>query len=199
MKKYEWIFIDFDGTLVDSLDSLYNVYLNFLKKYGFDGTKKEFEKLNGPTLKEIVSYFKKQYKIVGTESELLKTYEHEIELSYSNNVKPIPGREELLNFFKKNGFNIALVTSCSKKIISSFLSNNNWTSFFDLIIHGELVSKSKPDPEIYNLALTESKSNQDAILVLEDSENGYISAKKAGLDCVIINNKSQQEIFSLFQ
>ena len=70
---------------------------------------------------------------------------------------------------------------------------------FDLIIHGELVSKSKPDPEIYNLALTESKSNRDSILVLEDSQNGYISAKKAGLDCVIINNKSQQEIFSLFQ
>ena len=199
MKKYEWIFFDLDGTLADSLDSLYNVYLNFLKKYGFKGNKKEFEKLNGPTLREIILYFKKHYEISVSETQLLKTYENEIEYAYSNYVKPIPGSEELLSFFKKNGFKIALVTSCSIKIVFSFLSHNNWVSFFDLVIYGELVTKSKPDPEIYLLTLTESKSNQDAILVLEDSQNGYISAKKAGLDCVLIKNKSQQEIFSLFQ
>ena len=60
------------------------------------------------------------------------------------------------------------------------------------------MTHSKPDPEIYNLALTEAKCVRNKILVLEDSKNGYMSAKKAGLDCVLINNKSQQEIFSLF-
>ncbi|AFS80023.1 phosphoglycolate phosphatase [Candidatus Nitrosopumilus koreensis AR1] len=199
MKKYEWIFIDFDGTLVDSLNSLYNVYLNFLKKFNIVGNKNEFTKLNGPTLTEIVSYFKKRYNINENESELLKTYEHEIELSYSQNVKPIPGREILLDFFRKNGYNVALVTSCSQKIILSYLNDHNWNSFFDVIIYGDLVTHSKPDPEIYNLALTKAKCDREKILVLEDSENGYISAKKAGLNCIVVHNKSQQEIFSLFQ
>ena len=199
MKKYEWVFFDLDGTLADSLDSLYNVYLNFLKKYGFKGNKEEFEKLNGPALIEIISYFKKKYNISESEPALLKAYEKDMEYAYSNYVKPISGREELLEFFKRRGVKMALVTSCSKKMATSFLSRNNWTTFFDLVIHGELVTKSKPDPEIYNLALTASKSDTEVILVFEDSQNGRISAKNAGLECIMVNNKSQQEIFSLLQ
>ena len=52
MNKFKCIVFDLDGTLVDSTSHLFNVYKQFLKKYGHIGTKKDFEKLNGPKLKK---------------------------------------------------------------------------------------------------------------------------------------------------
>ncbi len=70
--------------------------------------------------------------------------------------------------------------------------------FFNIIISGDDVKNSKPNPEIYNLCLSKTKSKKDKILVLEDSKNGYESAVAAGLDCKIIKNKTEKEISSLF-
>ena len=50
--KIDWIFFDLDGTLADSLPAMYQVYLNYLTDFGQNGSKEEFEELNGPSLVE---------------------------------------------------------------------------------------------------------------------------------------------------
>ena len=61
MNNIRWIFFDLDGTLVNNISLMYTAYLNFLSEYGFSGNKKEFAKLNGPSLKEIIVILKKNY------------------------------------------------------------------------------------------------------------------------------------------
>jgi HAD superfamily hydrolase (TIGR01509 family) len=56
---------------------------------------------------------------------------------------------------------------------------------FDAILAGDVVSKKKPDPEIYNLAKTRLDITGDQAVVIEDSRNGLLAAKKAGFPCVI--------------
>ena len=63
MNKIDWLFLDFDGTLVDNLDLMYKIYINFLKRFGKEGNKDEFDKLNGPNLNEIVDYLEKKYNL----------------------------------------------------------------------------------------------------------------------------------------
>ena len=41
-RRFQWIFFDFDGTLVGSIPAMYQIYLKFLKKFGKIGTKNEF-------------------------------------------------------------------------------------------------------------------------------------------------------------
>ena len=198
MKKYEWIFLDLDGTLADSINILYDKYIQFLKEFGFVGTKDEFNILNGPSLKEIISILKKKYNLLGTELTLLKNYENKIESAYKNSITLIPTRFELLFFLKDQGIKLALVTSLSKKLTMIFLIKNNLEIFFDVIISGDDVKKSKPHPEIYTLCLLKTQSNKNTTLVLEDSKNGYDSAIASGLKCEIIKNKTPKEISSLF-
>jgi HAD superfamily hydrolase (TIGR01509 family) len=198
MKRYDWIFFDLDGTLADSIGKLYDVYIKFLKEFGIDGNKKEFEILNGPSLNEIILILKKKYHLPKTKIDLLDIYEKKLEFTYENSISLIPKRFELLCFLKNNNYNLALVTSLSQKIVLSFLSKNNLKHFFNIIISGDDVKNSKPNPEIYNLCLSKTKSKKDKILVLEDSKNGYESAVAAGLDCKIIKNKTEKEISSLF-
>jgi len=53
------------------------------------------------------------------------------------------------------------------------------------ILAGDVVSRKKPDPEIYNLAAERLSLTPEACLVVEDSRNGLLSAKRAGMKCLV--------------
>ena len=56
---------------------------------------------------------------------------------------------------------------------------------FKAILAGDVVSKKKPDPEIYNLAKKQLGLKGNECLVVEDSRNGLLAAKAAGMHCII--------------
>ena len=58
--------------------------------------------------------------------------------------------------------------------------------FFDLVLGGDRVERSKPDPEIYRTACDRLNVRPDDCLVLEDSRNGLLSAYRAGCRPVMI-------------
>ena len=56
---------------------------------------------------------------------------------------------------------------------------------FSAILAGDVVSRKKPDPEIYNLAKERLGLDLAECMVVEDSRNGLIAAKGAGMKCVV--------------
>lgn len=70
-------------------------------------------------------------------------------------------------------------------------------SRFAAILAGDVVSKKKPDPAIYNLALDRLGLRPQECVVVEDSRNGLLAAKSAGMICVITTNGyTENEDFS---
>jgi HAD superfamily hydrolase (TIGR01509 family) len=68
---------------------------------------------------------------------------------------------------------------------------------FNAILAGDVVSKKKPDPEIYNLALKRLGLKPDECVVVEDSRNGLLAAKAAGMNCIVTTNGyTENEDFS---
>jgi HAD superfamily hydrolase (TIGR01509 family) len=59
---------------------------------------------------------------------------------------------------------------------------------FKAILAGDVVSKKKPDPEIYLFALKKLQIPPEECVVVEDSRNGLCAAKSAGMKCVITTN-----------
>jgi beta-phosphoglucomutase-like phosphatase (HAD superfamily) len=59
---------------------------------------------------------------------------------------------------------------------------------FNFILAGDVVSKKKPDPAIYNLALEKSGLKPEECVVIEDSRNGVLAAKAAGMHVVATTN-----------
>ena len=59
---------------------------------------------------------------------------------------------------------------------------------FSTILAGDVVSRKKPDPEIYNLACERLKVGPRECLVVEDSRNGLLAARAAGMHCLITTN-----------
>lgn len=59
---------------------------------------------------------------------------------------------------------------------------------FAAILAGDVVSKKKPDPEIYNLVLQQLRLDPSQCIVIEDSRNGLLAAKAAGMHCLVTTN-----------
>lgn len=64
---------------------------------------------------------------------------------------------------------------------------------FSAILAGDVVSKKKPDPEIYNLASERLSLEPSKCVVIEDNRNGLLAAKAAGMYCVITTNGYTKE------
>lgn len=59
---------------------------------------------------------------------------------------------------------------------------------FGAILAGDVVSRKKPDPEIYNLARERLSLDAAQCVVVEDSRNGLLAAKGADMNCIVTTN-----------
>lgn len=60
---------------------------------------------------------------------------------------------------------------------------------FNAILAGDVVSRKKPDPEIYALVSERLGRRGEECVVVEDSRNGLLAAKGAGMRCVVTTNR----------
>ncbi len=103
-----------------------------------------------------------------------------------------PGVKRLVDEAIADGVALAVCSTSSQRaveLIVEKLFGEERQSKFALLLAGDIVSKKKPDPEIYNLARERLRVRADRCLVIEDSRNGLLAAKAAGLHCVITTSR----------
>lgn len=172
------LIFDFDGVIVDSLSALYEIYLSFLASYGIKGSREEFDKLNGPSLKEIVRYFRKHYSLQDSIDVLHAKYLTLLEDIYEK-VTLNPGVIETLQTLKELGITCIMATSSKRAPVEKLLERYDIRDYFVHLITGDDVTHAKPDPEIYIKA--EALLGDLLPIVVEDSQNGLDAANSAEL------------------
>lgn len=96
------------------------------------------------------------------------------------------GTREILEFLKKNGAKIAIASSSRVGMVEDNLKNTGLTGFFDKIVGGNLVTHSKPDPEIYLKACELLGVKPEETFAVEDSYNGIRAASAAGMKVIMV-------------
>jgi HAD superfamily hydrolase (TIGR01509 family) len=111
-----------------------------------------------------------------------------------------PGVARLVDEAMAAGVRLAVCSTSNEKSVHTLvekLLGPARKARFDVILAGDVVSKKKPDPEIYRLALTRLNVEPTQGVVVEDNRNGLRAAKGAGLYCVVTTNAyTQDEDFS---
>ncbi|MBR6172306.1 MAG: HAD family phosphatase [Eubacterium sp.] len=97
-----------------------------------------------------------------------------------------PGIEKLLHYLKEQGIRIGLATSTAHERAEYQLKKHNLYDFFDEIVYGNMVAKGKPNPDIYLYACEKLGTAPECTIGVEDSINGVISSKRAGLFTVMV-------------
>lgn len=184
-KARRGLYLDFDGTLADSLQAMRNVYDRFLNSRGLQPTDAEFNLLNGPPLDRVIQMLKDRHELRDTPADLSAQYRHEISQEYSA-VAPSAGSEELLQFARENGWAVAVVTSSDREFVHAWLDRHGFSPLVADIIGGTDVMLGKPAPDPYLLAL--SRTNCDAALswAVEDSLAGAQASEAAGLKIAVL-------------
>ena len=180
--------LDFDGTLVDSLSVMFEVYRKFAELNQWSPSKAEFDSLNGPALHEIIAILKKKHDIPRAQTELLKLYQKLISEVYKKEVKPFPDASVFLKELYRQGKTLILTTSSSERIVRPILLKHGWDKLFHGYVFGNEVKNSKPDGEIFLKAIERFNLDPAAALVVEDSVNGVLAGKDAELPVAGITN-----------
>jgi HAD superfamily hydrolase (TIGR01509 family) len=106
----------------------------------------------------------------------------------------LPGVKEYITDAKRLGLKLGVASSSSRSWVIGHLSRLGLLSHFDCIKCADDVERTKPDPALYISVLDELGLQADQAIALEDSPNGILAAKRAGLFCVAVPNPVTRQL-----
>lgn len=98
-----------------------------------------------------------------------------------------------LQYVKQKNYKICLCTNNATEIVSHILREKHMEAYFDYVITSQQVTHSKPDPQMYLEALHNIDLTAEECIVFEDTENGVMAARNAGIDVIVVNDKEKRK------
>ena len=176
------VIFDMDGVLIDAKDWHYEALNQALELFGynisrydhlvtFDGlpTKKKLEMLSiekglPKGLHKFINHMKQIY-----------TMEH-----VYMKCKPLFNHQYALSRLKSEGYGLALASNSVRVTIDMMMEKADLAKYLDFTLSNQDVTKSKPDPEIYQTAIKKFGLKPEECLVVEDNPNGVKAALGSG-------------------
>lgn len=164
---------DLDGVVIDS-ETLYTRFWNDINRlYPVDIDNFAIA-IKGRTLPEILEY----YPEASVREEITRRL---MEFQDNMDFIPLPGVEDYLGWLRDHGYPVALVTSSDKRKMECLRAKAPAVmDYFTVIIDGNMVTRSKPDPQGYLMAAERLGVEAGDCVVFEDSINGLKAARASG-------------------
>lgn len=185
---------DLDGVLVDTARYHFLAWKRLAAELGFDLTEEVNEKLKGvsrmQSLEIILSL--SGISLSEAEKEKLAVKKNNWFAGFIANMKAdeiFPGVKPLLQKLKEEKIKVALASSSknAQRVIDLLGIKND----FDAVVDGNMIERTKPDPEIFLVAAKKLNMQPQQCLVFEDAEAGVEAAVRAGMKCIGIGNRDQ--------
>ncbi len=187
---------DLDGVLVDTAVFHYRAWKRLANSLGFDFTEQQNEHLKGISRMQSLAYILEWGGVEVDEAEKthLATrknawYLEMVEAMDADDV--LPGATEFLAYARESGKRIAL--GSASKNAQLILERTGIVRFFDVIVDGNTVTESKPDPAVFLCAAAALECSSAASLVFEDAQAGVQAARAAGMDVIGIGQEHDLE------
>ncbi len=192
MKDYDIYLFDFDGTLFDTLESLYPTF-----RYGFDAigikvTNEEIEEFTHHSLEETIVTMKVPEKDINLlMNKILEALDMD---EFLKMIKPFPEVIEVLSELKKRGKRIAIMSNNNTAHILKTLRILNFPIEFDVVVGGDLSPRPKPYPDPIFVAFDKMGITDASRAVyvgdsLQDGETG----RAAGIGSIVVDRWHRYE------
>ncbi len=168
---------DMDGTLFNTNDVNYYAYKEALSKYGVSIDYDYYcNYCNGRHYTVFIP------PLVDNDKDKIQDIHKTKKDLYSKYLDKVKVNDRLIDIIKniKDNYNIALVTTASKKNTYEILEYTNTKDLFDLILTSDEISNPKPDPEGFLLAINHFQANPADCMIFEDSDVGIEAALLTG-------------------
>lgn len=176
------VVFDMDGVLFDTERISTEIWKQLGKEMGVDNIDLAVYGCIGMNRTDIIQFFQEHYGQDFPAAEYLQRASLLCNDVIEQDGLPImKGAEELLLFLQEKGFQIGLASSTRKDRVLAHLKQSGLTDFFSVVIGGDMVEHSKPEPDIYLEACRMLHVRPEDAIAIEDSPNGIRSAYAAGM------------------
>ncbi len=150
--------------------------------------------------KERIAYYLERFaphlRVPPAEIERLHRRKNEIFGELVPHLALRPGVRRLLREAREAGLRLAVATTTSPENVEALLRAHGLAEFFDLVAAGDVVRRKKPAPDIYRLVLDRLCLAPEEAVAIEDSRNGLLAARSAGLPVLVTpSSYTQSESF----
>lgn len=185
--KMEAVVFDMDGVIFDSENLYIQCWQTVAEKYGISGVEEvcyECLGINAALTREIfLQHFGEEFPYDEYSKETSALFHKQAE---GGKLAQKPGVRELLGYLKETGVKVALASSTRKAVVVKELEEGGLLQYFDEIVGGDMVSRSKPDPDIFLKACENLGIAPRNAFAVEDSHNGIRAAYRAGMKPVMV-------------
>ena len=185
---------DLDGVIVDTAKYHYQAWRRLANSLGFDFSEAQNEQLKGvgrmDSLEIILNIGNKVLDDV--EKKALTAQKNDWYLENIATMKSdeiLPGVTHFLDELKTNHIRIAL-GSASKNAVST-LRKVGLLERFEVIIDGTKTTRSKPDPQVFQLGAAGLDIAPENCIVFEDAPKGVTAALRAGMYAIGVGSTDE--------
>lgn len=183
----EAVIFDMDGVIFDSEALVLKTWKQVAVKYGIPDIEETCRECLGTNHEATKNIFKKHYG----EDFPYDTYKKEMaelfhQQAAGGNLEKKPGIHELLEYLRSLKIKTGLASSTREEIVKKELSEGGLLSYFDEIVCGDMVKRSKPAPDIYLEACRRLLVKPEHCYGIEDSYNGIRALKSAGMHPLMV-------------
>jgi beta-phosphoglucomutase len=193
MKQLTTIIFDLDGVIIDTEPLHARTKRMAFDHYGVSVPENLYAEFKGRSDEDMVRYVVEHYGAASLEWKDVLARKHELFSEHAGEIEVVPGALEFIAAARGHFDKLALVTSAIRRNQEYASRRFGLSSFFDVIVTGEDITRTKPDPEGYLAALSRLGVSPESCLVLEDSINGVASANAAGCAVVAITTSFTAE------
>ncbi len=178
---------DLDGVLVDTAQYHFLAWQRMASELGIHFGEAENEQLKGvsraESLNRILAWGGKT--LSDAKKQHLMTLKNEWYLELVRGMPAndyLPGAHEFLVASRAAGIKVAL--GSASKNAPLILERLGWMPLFDALVDGNVVTASKPDPEVFLEGARRLGLQPEECVVFEDSEAGVEAARRGGMKVV---------------
>ncbi len=181
------VIFDMDGTIFDSERLVLDCWEKVGEKHGIAGIREVFIRCIGTNkalTKKIVSEAYGgdfPYDQFSRESSALFQ-----EITQREGLPVKKGAREVLEFLRQQQIPMGLASSTRTAVVTEELKQAGLYDYFQVVVGGDQLTKSKPAPDIYLMACAQMGVAPKKVYAVEDSPNGIRSAYGAGMKPIMV-------------
>ncbi|MDQ5853569.1 MAG: HAD family hydrolase [Chloroflexota bacterium] len=183
------LIFDFDGLLVETESPAFQAWQEIFAEHGCElplGT--WAQRIGGTTGEFDPCVFLEEQIKRPVECAVLVRRRWQRKSELCANLPLLPGVGDYLSAARTLNLKLGLASSSPQEWVVAHLERLGLSTTFDCVVCADDVSRIKPDPELYQTALSWLGLRAEEVIAIEDSPNGVLAATRAGLFCVVVPN-----------
>ncbi len=180
------VIFDMDGVIVDTEPVHHYAFNEHFRELAIEVSPEMYASFTGNSTKNVYQRLKESFGLDHDIDELINAKRQIFNEAFDKkeDLDLLQGVHDLIQDLYNNGMQLILASSSAKVTIERIFRRFGLHKYFTHIISGEDFPKSKPHPAIFLKAVELSGMPASECIVIEDSTNGILAAKAAGIFCV---------------